>query len=61
MDSRGDIYGLGATLYFLLTGRPPFIEDDAAQLLTLVRDTEPVPLQTLRRTCPPSWSVSWPR
>jgi serine/threonine protein kinase len=53
MDSRGDIYGLGATLYFLLTGRPPFVEDDPAKFFALVRDSEPISLQTLRPDLPP--------
>lgn len=47
-DARGDIYGLGATLYALLAGRAPHPGDTAERVLAAARDREPVPLAQLR-------------
>jgi serine/threonine-protein kinase len=33
IDGRADIYGLGATLYHMLTGRVPFMADDSADVM----------------------------
>jgi tetratricopeptide (TPR) repeat protein/tRNA A-37 threonylcarbamoyl transferase component Bud32 len=40
-DRRSDIYGLGATLYEILSGRPPFQGDDTRELLRRVIHDEP--------------------
>ncbi len=43
IDTRVDIYALGAVAYFLLTGRPPFQSDSIVQLLIEHLKTEPRP------------------
>jgi PAS domain S-box-containing protein len=49
IDHRTDIYGLGAILYEILTGRPPFSEPSLAELLRKVRHEPPV---LPREVCP---------
>jgi serine/threonine protein kinase len=53
-DARADIYGLGATLYFALTGARPLGRGSAAQKLLLLQTRRPVPLLE-RRPDLPAW------
>lgn len=50
---RTDVYQLAATLYTLLTGRPPF-EGDPAQVLTAVLSEQPTDPRALRPDLPPA-------
>jgi Protein kinase domain/FHA domain len=42
IDGRADLYGLGATCYALLTGRPPFEGASLVERITRIRQDAPV-------------------
>jgi hypothetical protein len=52
VDTRTDVYGLGATFYFLLAGRPPFEGNTISQKLLSHLTKEPTPLRALRPEVP---------
>lgn len=57
VDIRADLYSLGCTFYYLLTGRPPFPEGTAMEKLLKHQTEEPVAVRMLRPDLPPEVSA----
>jgi serine/threonine protein kinase len=52
VDIRADIYALGASLYFLLSGHPPFPNGTVSQKLLWHRSKDPTPIRSIRPEVP---------
>jgi serine/threonine protein kinase len=56
-DVPGDLYSLGASLYFLLAARPPLPAKSPADALLRLQQAEPAPIETLRNDLPPELAM----
>lgn len=52
VDTRADLYALGGTLYFLLTGQPPFPDGNAQTKLARKQAADPIAVERLRPDVP---------
>jgi serine/threonine protein kinase len=57
VDARSDIYALGGTLYFALTGQPPFPGGNALKKIKRHRTEEPKLVSELNPAVPPAFAA----
>ncbi|MCA9177418.1 MAG: protein kinase [Planctomycetales bacterium] len=57
LDRRSDLFSLGAVMYAMCTGRPPFRADSSHSVLRLITDREPRPIRELNPEIP-AWLCS---
>lgn len=48
LDPRSDIYSVGAVAYFMLAGKPPFLESEPETLFGLILNEEPISISISR-------------
>jgi serine/threonine-protein kinase len=54
VSERSDVYGLGAILYEILTGEPPFAGEDTDEVIRRVLEESPAPPRALVPKTPPA-------
>jgi serine/threonine-protein kinase len=57
VDIRADLYSLGCTFYYLLTGQVPFPGDEPMEKMLRHHLDQPVPMDHIRFDVPPKLSA----
>jgi eukaryotic-like serine/threonine-protein kinase len=52
VDARSDIYSLGAVMYYMLTGQPPFMSDNPLKVMIAHASQEVVPMRQINPDLP---------
>jgi eukaryotic-like serine/threonine-protein kinase len=58
LDARSDVYSLGAVLYEMLAGDPPFMGSTAQAIVAKVITEKPTPITASRDTVPPGLAAT---